>query len=805
MSALPCPARDLWLWAICAGLVTGGGLGLTPAAEDTRIQLPGEVRIRAKEYADLGTEWHLSGYVDVQARDAVVQADTVVYRIKEKTVEATGNVVLSFPGAVLAGSRLIYRIEEGTGLIEDVVGYLEEDGAILRARKVERIGPERIRVERATFTSCTQPTPYWSFRIRRGIFHLGHYAYLRGVSFNTFKAPVFYSPYLVWPIKDKRAAGLLFPHFATSDKLGKTLSVPFYWPITDNAEATLLLDGHTKVGPALGIGVDWLPTWRGRASGFAYIVNDQVREKTRYRLDWRHRQWLPLDFQLKARIETISDFDYLTDYETDLTRSTSPQTLSRIDLTRHWSWYSLSLRAQRQKQYFTNQISYRSVLTEEGVNTQLPEIELRGRSQRLGKMPVFLSFESSLTQFQRQVLQPPDDRAWVTSEEDLVTAANERWRRFDLAPKFTAPLLKSPWADLSLDAGWRGTWYSGAPDPENPERIQKRSVSRTLWSAGISFTGPRFQRVFDTSNWDFSPKLKHVVEPFVRYDWRPESATRTQDIVVIDQVDVVPSRLSDVTYGLRQRFFVLRPPETSRATGIASAKEISFKEMEKESEELAEREAKAVGTPAEAEENLVTEKTLGPLELASLEISQYHSFIRPLTVVYGWVYDPDTGTYKPGKVDTRSSSPITARARFNPSSQNVIDLTYEYDPGNDVLLQTSISTMMTLGQRGYFRGSWYRRNPPFPGVMVKSSFLRSQWGYLGPDRRFSLETAWDYNFQTEHLEHQSYVIRYTNQCSTFQIGYDLRSFPGNTRRQVFFTMDLSGLGKILDLRQSLGR
>lgn len=111
---------------------------------------------------------------------------------------------------------------------------------------------------------------------------------------------------------------------------------------------------------------------------------------------------------------------------------------------------------------------------------------------------------------------------------------------------------------------------------------------------------------------------------------------------------------------------------------------------------------------------------------------------------------------------------------------------------------------MTLGQRGYFRGSWYRRNPPFPGVMEKSSFLRSQRGYLGSERRFSLETAWDYNFQTSRLEHQSYVVCYTNQCSTFQFGYDLRHFPGNTRRQVFFTMDLSGLGKVLDLRQSLG-
>src|SRR4030095_8688850 len=86
-----------------------------------------------------------------------------------------------------------------------------EPEAILIAEKIQKLDEDHIVIEKGTFTSCTQPIPYWSFKVGHGVFHLNHYAHLRHVRMNIGHVPFLYLPYLLWPIKGDRATGLLFP------------------------------------------------------------------------------------------------------------------------------------------------------------------------------------------------------------------------------------------------------------------------------------------------------------------------------------------------------------------------------------------------------------------------------------------------------------------------------------------------------------------------------------------------------------------------------------------------------------------
>ncbi|MBP7149211.1 MAG: LPS-assembly protein LptD, partial [Acidobacteria bacterium] len=810
-----------WLALAAACRAAAAQAPAPPAPAKTEaLSLEGIASVRTDHYAASATEVRLWGYVDISMGDASIQADEVIYRKADKVVEAKGNVVLMFPGAVLAGTRLVYHTDSQTGEIEDAVGYLEQDNAILRARRAARVGPDRIRVERAVFTTCTQPTPYWSFRIRRGTFDLGEYAYLSGVSFRTYNVPIFYTPYLVWPIKTRRASGLLFPEFSTSDKLGKSISVPYFWVFSDNADVTLFFDGHSKAGAALGTELNWLPTWRGRVAANSYWINDQVRDMVRYRYEWKQREELPFDFKLHAHLQGVSDFAYFTDFETDLNRAAQPQTVSVADATRQWSWYSFSIRARQQDQYFVSGLSPFRELTSKVTNVQMPEIELRGRAQRLGHTPLYLSFESSISGFRKRILTGPDEkidrdsdgtvdfvtRSAVDDEDELVSRVDNLWGRLDLAPRLQMPLLKSAWADVSVEAGWRGTLYSARPnqEPTNDEfeaqDIVSDAVFRNLWATALNLTGPRFQRVFATPGWGYSPKLKHVLEPFARYEWRPESSTRSDEIIVADEIDSIPQELSDVSYGLRQRFYALRPPETGRPLGVSSAEKVSFEGLEEQSEEEQNRTQKENGRAEE--QPLEVSQALGPVELGSIEISQRYSFVRSLTTEVGLFRDTSTGDPVTRTVGFSNASPVTLRLRFNPSHEHVVDASYEYDPTNDVLTQSSVSATLGFGSDGYFRGSWFHGRSADP-LVDPSSFLRTQWGFLAWERRLALETEWDYDLERGNLDHQLYRLRYSSQCCGIHLGYDLRDFEGNSRREVSLRIDLGGIGKIIDLRRQL--
>ncbi len=451
------------------------------------------------------------------------------------------------------------------------------------------------------------------------------------------------------------------------------------------------------------------------------------------------------------------------------------------------------------------------LLSGKAINDLLPELELRGRSQRLGKLPLFLSFESSIAGFRKQILGPPEDQFAVASDEELETTVDNSWMRLDFAPRLRLPLLKTTWGDAQITAGWRGTWYSHRVDTtaDDTNAVISDGLGRSLWSAGLSFDGPRFQRVFKTPKWSYSPKLKHVIEPFVSYQWRPEASIDAAEVIRIDEIDTVPGELSDLRFGIRQRFFALRPPQTDRPLSVAATDEVSFEAIEKAEEEAAKQAERQTEKEAMAE-RLEVKEQLNPMEFASLEVYQSYSLVRELSSVYAVLVDPDTGevvlddvTGNPLSVRTggRHFSPITIKGRFNPTETTSMDMSYTFDPANSVLTETRISALIGMSKQGFFQGSWYRRQSANPGLLNASSFLRTRWG-MTPSSRFSVEVEWDYDLENSKLQHQAYHLRWATQCCAFKLGFDKRDFTGNTRKEFRLVVDLTGIGEILNLKDS---
>ena len=180
----------------------------------------------------------LSGYVDIVCDGTRIQADTVLYDPKTRRGTAEGTVVLDWDRNRMTGDRLEFDLTDRTGTLTAASGWIEPE-TIVRAAVIKKLDEEHVLLEKGEFSPCTQPIPYWSFRIGRGLFHLSHYAHLRNVRLNVGRVPVFYLPWLLWPIKGERAAGLLFPQWGSSRKYGFYVGEAFFLPIGRSADATL--------------------------------------------------------------------------------------------------------------------------------------------------------------------------------------------------------------------------------------------------------------------------------------------------------------------------------------------------------------------------------------------------------------------------------------------------------------------------------------------------------------------------------------------------------------------------------------
>ena len=218
------PGRRAARWALLTLAAAASTLSGLPAPAASPgpiggISLPSECTVSFTSAGpdESGRKVRLSGYVDIRCGEFRIQADTVVYDREARTGLAEGGVVLDWGANRISGSRLEFDLERRTGTMWDASGWIEPE-VIVMAGRITKLDEERVLLEDGTFTSCTQPVPYWSFKISRGLFHLDHYAHLRHVRMNVGTAPVLYLPWMVWPIKGDRATGFLFPEWGASRK-----------------------------------------------------------------------------------------------------------------------------------------------------------------------------------------------------------------------------------------------------------------------------------------------------------------------------------------------------------------------------------------------------------------------------------------------------------------------------------------------------------------------------------------------------------------------------------------------------------
>ena len=100
-------------------------------------------------------------------------------------------------------------------------------------------GENQFRLEGATWSTCPAPDPDWY--IRAGELKLDYdreVGVARGGSVVFKDVPIFYLPWIEFPLVAQRQSGLLPPTVGQSNKTGFDLTLPYYWNIAPNYDAT---------------------------------------------------------------------------------------------------------------------------------------------------------------------------------------------------------------------------------------------------------------------------------------------------------------------------------------------------------------------------------------------------------------------------------------------------------------------------------------------------------------------------------------------------------------------------------------
>ena len=275
-----------------------------------------------------------TGNVTMRQRGATIRADRVEYSVDEQIAVATGAVRLERAGDTASGPRLRYNLDNDTGEMDSPTFEFPRTGERRQASRGQAVmallEPEqKSRLVHAEYTSCPVPRDDWFIRVRD--LEIDSHRNV-GTAYNStvyfLGLPILYTPYMSFPLDNKRKTGFLAPTFGTSGKSGFEAALPYYWNIAESRDATITPKLYTKRGLQLGGEFRYLDRdYAGQLEG-EILPNDRISEKDRYFVGIKHEQALWRGWRAAVSAQKVSDGDYFRDLSTKIA-ATSQTNLPR--------------------------------------------------------------------------------------------------------------------------------------------------------------------------------------------------------------------------------------------------------------------------------------------------------------------------------------------------------------------------------------------------------------------------------------------------------------------------------------------
>lgn len=336
-------------WDFCGPRVGGTGIGNVMEPR-TPSDAPVDALADQAEYDRNQERIILQGSVQFTQGDQLMRAERSTYDRRSGFVDAQGDVYVEYPGARLTADVGHYSLQTKEGALENVRFRFSGD-ANLRgtAAHAELLAGDRTQYRDVTYTTCPPGRSDWSLRARDLLLdHADGMGTARHARIHLAGVPVLYTPYLRFPIDDRRRSGFLIPSFGSSSLNGVEITVPYYWNIAPNYDATFYPRLMSARGIMLGAEFRHLAPFQKLEINGDVIPNDAKSEdeSTRGAVRVEQMGWLGSRWSTAVDFSAVSDGRYLADFGNRLELTSLRNITQRGDLRYSGNGYWWLARAQ---------------------------------------------------------------------------------------------------------------------------------------------------------------------------------------------------------------------------------------------------------------------------------------------------------------------------------------------------------------------------------------------------------------------------------------------------------------------------
>ncbi len=273
-------------------------------ADETDTDIPNQVSM-------------LKGNVQVRQGYRYLRADSATLKKNPQQVTMEGNVTLREPGLLLLGDRADVMVDEKTAQLENVQYLMHQEHIHGSAQSLSRSETGVVSMIDADYSYCPVGSEQWS--LQAGSLTLDpndSQGRARDVTLRVKDVPVFYTPYLQFPLGDQRMSGFLVPSFGSGDD-GVDIEVPYYFNLAPNYDLILAPRFIGDRGLMLGSKFRHMSEQTSTTAILNMLPNDSEvgrnEKDDRWYLNTRHNgadeRWTSL-----VDIAAVSDDNYFHDF-----------------------------------------------------------------------------------------------------------------------------------------------------------------------------------------------------------------------------------------------------------------------------------------------------------------------------------------------------------------------------------------------------------------------------------------------------------------------------------------------------------
>ncbi|WP_421527118.1 LPS-assembly protein LptD [Pseudomonas brenneri] len=477
----------------------------------------------------------LAGDVVMRQGSMQVEADEASLYQAENRGELNGKVRLRDNGALIVGDHAQVQLDTGAAQIDNAEYVMHKSRIRGNALYAKRAENAIIRLKDGTYTTCEPDSNAWQLRGNNITLNPATgFGTATNATLRVKNIPILYTPYIYFPIDDRRQSGFLPPSFSSGGESGFTLVTPYYFNLAPNYDATLYPRYMTKRGLLMEGEFRYLTKSSEGQVGGAYLNDDNDErskqtdfEKTRWMLNWQHKGGLDSRVMTEVDYTDISDPYYFQDLQTDQIGVERRDALNQQGAVNYrGDNYNARLNLQAYKLATISQIT---------PYNRLPQITFNGS---LPYHPGGLNFayDTEAVRFDRD-LETGDftDKDGVPSRrlDTYVTGLTRaNGTRLNVAPSvslpmtssygFITPKLKYAYTKYDLDLDGTGKEQMVAAGQEF-KSSQNRSIPIASVDSGL---------YFDRSTQWFGKNYNQTLEPRLFYLYVPEKDQ--DDIPVFD-------------------------------------------------------------------------------------------------------------------------------------------------------------------------------------------------------------------------------------------------------------------------------